>query len=260
MSSTLSFVPRKVAASSRKRNTQAQPIKGRIEETSNHTSEQVDAHSKDASDVTQRDGRRKGKARAMEHRTSKFTNDDYVHLVCLALSDYALWSDPDLRRALDPEHAEALTPCKYSHMWHSQCSQLLQDIPLNNILERLPSTFGVVFPQTTALVGIVKVLRECAAELVDARLLLEEPSLESDGWHRAGGTAAGSNSLGAYELCRKDWTRENTPARLSYSRKDWHERTIYVVRLFYACMPPINAFSGAHTYSVSERPWCTAPN
>lgn len=108
----------------------------------------------------------------------------------------------------------------------------LQDIPLNDILERLPSSFGVVSPRTTALVGVVKALRECAAGLVDARLLLEEPSLESDGWHRAGGVAAGFKSLGGYELRRKDWTRENTPPRLSYSRKDWHERTIYVVRLF----------------------------
>ena len=136
----------------------------------------------------------------------------------------------------------------------------LQDIPFNNILERLSSSFGVVSPPTRALVGIVKALRGRAAELVDARLLLEEPSLESDGWHRAGGAATGSKSLGGYELCRKDWTRDSTPARLSYSRKDWHERTIYVVRLFYAYMPPINLFPGAHTHSVSERPWCTAPN
>ena len=132
MSSTLSFVPRKVAASSRKHNAQAPPItQGRIKETSNHKSEQVDALGKDATDVTQRDGdgKGKGKARAMEQRTSKFTNDDYAHLVCLALSDYALWSDPDLRRALDPEHAEALTPCKYSHMWNDRCSQLSTRYP-----------------------------------------------------------------------------------------------------------------------------------
>lgn len=136
----------------------------------------------------------------------------------------------------------------------------LLDIPLNNVLERLPSSFGVVPPQTTALVGMVKALRACAAELVDARLLLEEPSLESDGWHQAGSAAAGSKSRGGYELRRKDWTRGNIPAMLSYSKKDWQERTIYVVRLFYACMPLINVFQGAHTYYVSERPWRAAPN
>ena len=130
MSSTLSFVPRKVAASSRKYNAQAQPItQGRIKVTSNHKSEQVDTPGDGAPDVTQRDEKGKGKARALEQRAPKFTNDDYAHLVCLALSDYALWSDPDLRRALDPEHAEALTPCKYSHMWNGQCSQLSTRYP-----------------------------------------------------------------------------------------------------------------------------------
>jgi hypothetical protein len=120
MSSTLSFVPRKVTTSSRKHNSQAQSIaQVQTKETSNHKSEQVDALSNDASNVIQRDGKGKGKARATEQWTSKLTNDDYAHLVCLALSDYALWLDPDLRRALDPEQAEEYsTQCKYSHIWN----------------------------------------------------------------------------------------------------------------------------------------------
>lgn len=37
--------------------------------------------------------------------------EDLARLVCLALSDYALWADPDLRRKIDlngesPEHHE----------------------------------------------------------------------------------------------------------------------------------------------------------
>lgn len=32
---------------------------------------------------------------------SKYSNEDYAYLVCLALSDFALWSDPDLRRAIE---------------------------------------------------------------------------------------------------------------------------------------------------------------
>ena len=111
MSSTLSFLPRKVAASSKKQNAQAQHLDpGRGEEARSSLS-------RDASDAIQREGEGKGKARATEQRTSKVTNDDYAHLVCLALSDYGLWSDPQLRMALDPVQAGdgSTASCKSSH-------------------------------------------------------------------------------------------------------------------------------------------------
>ena len=110
MSSTFPFIPRKVA--SKKQNAQAQPLDpGRAEETDGF-------QSINASDAIQREGKGKGKATAAEQRTSKVTNDDYAHLVCLALSDYALWSDPQLRRALDPAQAEdeSTASCKSSHL------------------------------------------------------------------------------------------------------------------------------------------------
>ncbi|KAF8338492.1 hypothetical protein F5887DRAFT_1137510 [Amanita rubescens] len=218
MSSTFPFLPRKVAASSKKQNVQAQPLDpGRTEETGGSSS-------RDVSDAIQREGKGKEKATAAEQRTSKVTDDDYAHLVCLALSDYALWSDPQLRRALDPAQAEDdLLICEIIDVLNYPL-----DIPLNDVFKRLLPSFGLVSPQTTALVGTVKALRAYAAELIDVRLLLEEPS---DGWRRAGGSSTGSKSFGGYELCRKDWTRESTPTQLSYSRHDWQERTVYVERI-----------------------------
>src|SRR6266576_845796 len=112
MSSTFPFLPRKVAASSKKQNAQAQPLDpGRAGETGGSSS-------RDASDAIQREGKGKGKATAAEQRTSKVTNEDYAHLVCLTLSDDALWSDPQLRRALDRAQAgdESTASCKSSHL------------------------------------------------------------------------------------------------------------------------------------------------
>ncbi|KAF8345654.1 hypothetical protein F5887DRAFT_170522 [Amanita rubescens] len=124
MSSTFPFLPRKVAASSKKQNVQAQPLDpGRAEEADGSSS-------RDVSDAIQREGKGKGKATATEQRTSKVTDDDYAHLVCLALSDYALWSDPQLRRALDPAQAEDESTASY--------------IPLNDVFKRLLPSFGLV--------------------------------------------------------------------------------------------------------------------
>lgn len=42
----------------------------------------------------------KGKSKAP---TKSLPNEDYAILVCLALSDHALWSDPDLRRTIEQD-------------------------------------------------------------------------------------------------------------------------------------------------------------
>lgn len=50
-------------------------------------------------DVSQQKGFVQGK--------SRYTDADYANLICLALSDYALWSDSTLRRKIDFSGAES---------------------------------------------------------------------------------------------------------------------------------------------------------
>ncbi|KAK2465874.1 hypothetical protein APHAL10511_001515 [Amanita phalloides] len=230
MSSTLSFVPRKVAkrVSPEKKcqnvvsavNHVQVPTIHEAHGLQNHPSvEPQTAATASGSNSTQNEGKGKGKARAVEDRASRFTDIDYARLLCLALSDYSLWSDPELRRALDPTQTKDDSETGY--------------VPLDNVLKRLLPHFGIVSPPSTALVGVVKALRACTGEWLDVRLMLEEPSIKSDGWQgpKSGNFTVGSKSLGGYEIGRKDWTRQNTPAGLSFSKQNWHERTVYVERI-----------------------------
>lgn len=45
--------------------------------------------------------RDKGKGKETTSAKSTFSAEDYANLVCLAFSNHALWSDPDLRRTID---------------------------------------------------------------------------------------------------------------------------------------------------------------
>lgn len=45
----------------------------------------------------------RGKARASggTDGKAKYTDEDYTNVICIAISDHALWSDPDLRRTVN---------------------------------------------------------------------------------------------------------------------------------------------------------------
>lgn len=55
----------------------------------------------------------KGKAKAIDGPSKSLSDEDYAILVCMALSDYSLWSDPDLRRSIEqhPERCKCLVLC-----------------------------------------------------------------------------------------------------------------------------------------------------
>ena len=199
----------------------------------------------------------KGKDRAMdgdEHvqhlgrtktkQTTKFTDEDHASLVCLALSDYALWSDADLRRridqgqlqtvALDEESGEGTgntaaidqdAGCTFfipiSLLWLPYACSL--DIPLSYLVKhsRVLSPILSGIPETT----IIKAIRTYAVDFIDVRLLFAAPS--SSGWYRDG---SGSRpSQGGYEIRRKDWATTCRNASSTYSKNDWKSLTVYMV-------------------------------
>ncbi|KAF8076854.1 hypothetical protein FPV67DRAFT_1715344 [Lyophyllum atratum] len=139
----------------------------------------------------------------------QYTNEDYTVLLCLALSDYALWSDPDLRRKLE---------------WSSDASSSEQGegfFPLSHLLEdsKLLAPLGLGNSQ----VPIARALRSNAADVLEVRLLVSDPSAST--WF---GGQTDSKDIGAYEVRRKDWTETLTGPSRGYSRTDWERRTVYV--------------------------------
>ncbi|KAG6906526.1 hypothetical protein DXG01_013459 [Tephrocybe rancida] len=132
----------------------------------------------------------------------KFSNEDYTNLFRLALSDYALWADSDLRRALD-----------FSRESDEEGAGGF--FPLTQLLKR--SKVLAPLALENVQVQIVKALR--AEGKVDVRLLVSEPSAST--W---GGQAYDRRDLGAYEIRRRETAGEVG----GYSKLDWENRTIYV--------------------------------
>ncbi|KAG6844356.1 hypothetical protein H0H87_007537 [Tephrocybe sp. NHM501043] len=153
---------------------------------------------------------------------AKYSNEDYVNLFGLALSDYALWADSDLRRTIDfNEHdsedqreGHGFFPLSY-FLSHSKVLG-----PLN--LESLQ-------------VPIVKALRSDEKSIVEVRILVSEPS--SSTWSSKRDK---KRDAGAYEIRLK--TMEGGTARdsMKYSKQGWESRTIYVVCLDILFETPLN--------------------
>ncbi|KAG5636960.1 hypothetical protein H0H81_006264 [Sphagnurus paluster] len=130
-----------------------------------------------------------------------YSNEDYAALVCLGLSDYALWADAELRRTVDWASEKSGDGCK------SRFHRLA-----------LESTFLAPLKLEGSQPAIAKALRSCAADVLELRLLVTDPS--SSTWF---GGHDDSADLGAYEVQRKDWNIGR-----DYTRADWDNRTLYV--------------------------------
>ncbi|KAG6875634.1 hypothetical protein C0992_003031 [Termitomyces sp. T32_za158] len=140
---------------------------------------------------------------------AKYSDEDYINLFNLALSDYALWADPDLRRSIDwsraPLSNENTGDGFFSLSRLIRRSEVLS--PLN--IEHLQ-------------IPIAKALRSDATSTLEVRLLVSEPSSSWSGKRDA------TRDVGAYELRQRDADNASTRPSQSYSRQDWEDRTIYV--------------------------------
>ncbi|KAI0920790.1 hypothetical protein AcW1_005034 [Taiwanofungus camphoratus] len=136
----------------------------------------------------------KGKVKEVEGFVSQ---EDYVILVSLSLSDYAIWSNPELRRTI-ASCEDAYIPLSY----------LLHHSPFLSGLDPLP-----------AEIALVKSVRTHASSNLDVRMLVSAPC---SAWR--------DNKelpMGGYEVRRKDWNAALTQSR-SYTRHEWESRTIYM--------------------------------
>ncbi|KAJ7766631.1 hypothetical protein B0H16DRAFT_1242813, partial [Mycena metata] len=122
----------------------------------------------------------------------QYSEEDYGILLCLSLSNYRLWSDPDLRRRIE---------------WSSGSNSNDGFFPLSHLLgSRCPlSAAG------TSESLIVKALRAHATDIVDVRMAI--PSSIEPGKKR-----------GNFEIRPKFWDDAVYPV----TREGWENRTVYV--------------------------------
>ena len=108
MSSSFTFVPRKVQA----KNVKAQSTPSATGTSAfRRTGGSVNTLTETSTAALTASSSAKGKEKATENTSkSAFTEQDYVFLISMALSDYALWSDSDLRRIVE-QHPERCKSC-----------------------------------------------------------------------------------------------------------------------------------------------------
>jgi hypothetical protein len=89
MSSSFAFVPRTVS-------------KGRKKPVQNVLPTRSVPNSSTPNPIPKVNDRGKTKASGgTDGGKAKYSDEDYANVICIAISDYALWSDPDLRRTVD---------------------------------------------------------------------------------------------------------------------------------------------------------------
>ncbi|KAJ7772916.1 hypothetical protein DFH07DRAFT_733392 [Mycena maculata] len=126
-------------------------------------------------------------------------DEDYTTLLCLSLSKYRLWSDPDLRRNIE---------------WSSRARANDDFFPLSYLLES-PCPLASAHASETV---IVKALRAHATDVVDVRMAI--PSSEGPGKTR-----------GNFEIRPKFWDDAVYPV----SREGWENRAVYVENIPMKC-------------------------
>ena len=103
MTAPFAFIPRKVASTARPRpssdRVQSDSIVAQTSVTPRAGTQTQLKHSAHSSDEGKRPNGKGGVN--FVAAPSKLSDRDCALLVCLALSDHALWSDPNLRRAID---------------------------------------------------------------------------------------------------------------------------------------------------------------
>ncbi|KAF5324654.1 hypothetical protein D9611_004386 [Ephemerocybe angulata] len=142
--------------------------------------------------------------------------EECATLFCLALSDYALWADSDLRMKLSGSSEEA-TYISLNYLLHH--SSVLQ--PLLGI------------PQTL----LVKHLRTHLSDVLDFRMLVATPQP----WFNRSGATSSQTTGGGYEVRLKTWDPASSPI---YSKLDWEKRAVYVenVPIHYRSIPMLVKF------------------
>ncbi|KAI9574372.1 hypothetical protein HD554DRAFT_2165873 [Boletus coccyginus] len=164
----------------------------------------------------------KGKERAIEPAHPKQHGQDIASLISLALSDYNIWLDPDLRSKLEACLRDDSDEAGF--------------VPINYLLRRppfrgaLPPVTGQ--PDPPSETEVVKALRTHARHTLEVRMCLPSSVPPSSVWYGTGKTSR-KKDVGGYQVRRRDWaTLRDRPSR-GWTRARWDDMTAYM-----ECIPP----------------------
>ena len=164
--------------------------------------------------------------------TALLPDETYATLLKLALSDYALWHDIELRKTVGNGEDGCkrffhLSPRAQKKTKDSRLTR--QVISLRNLM-RISHVFVhdgmAALPPETVL---VRAIREHASDVLEARMNVVQEI--DDGWQSGstGNKHSKDTRGGGYEIRRKDYTSALTRIHRLTTRY-WDSRTIYVVR------------------------------
>lgn len=155
----------------------------------------------------------KGKGKANQ---TQLKDEDIAATLWLSLSDYALWVNVDLRRAV----ANADEGCTCIHSIAHVRTHRHLGIPLSYLGQQSPYLSHLGDRPSEA--SLVRAVRAHADSLFEVRMLVTSPS---KAWY---GKEFSTDDQGGYEIRRKDWSDALIRVRNS-TRNEWEARTVYMV-------------------------------
>lgn len=79
----------------------------------------------------------------------------------------------------------------------------------------------------------VKAIRSYAGDVLEVRMLVSAPSASA--WYPS--WKSERDSVGGYEVRRKDWSALSDNPSREFTRAQWDDRTIYMVRILFDMVP-----------------------
>ncbi|KAG2357957.1 hypothetical protein BDR07DRAFT_316452 [Suillus spraguei] len=184
----------------------------------------------------------KGKRKESELSAKPVYNEkDISILVVLAFSDYALWLDSDLRRKTE----ESLQNEEHDAGF----------LPLSYLMRRAFGRENLSREYMPSEANAVKAIRTYAGDVLEVRMLVSAPSTSA--WYPS--WKPERNSIGSYEVRRKDWSTLLDNATREFTRAQWDDRTIYLENIpaQYHTIPGIIQFAQG---LLSQCTGSSAPN
>jgi hypothetical protein len=149
----------------------------------------------------------------------RYSDEDFVILASLSLSDYALWHDPQLRRKWEWSIGEGGTEgCEWFFSWVVLVAHAPQVIPLKYILRNSSCLSGLDLDGCE--IAMAKAVRSSGSTFLEIRMSFSTPAPSL--W--------GRGDVGAYEIRRSDWDAWAGNSTREFTKSDWDDRTFYMVR------------------------------
>ncbi|KAF8547011.1 hypothetical protein OG21DRAFT_1517701 [Imleria badia] len=153
----------------------------------------------------------------------KHSTQDIASLISLALSDYNIWLDSDLRWKLDASLQDDTSPDNAAF------------VPINYLLRRAPFRGSLPSASTNpepSETEALKALRTHASRTFEVRMRLPTSTSSASVWYGTGKTSR-KKDVGGYEVRRRDWATLRDCSSRGWTRARWDEMTAYM-----ECIPP----------------------